>query len=75
MVKNLPANARDLRDVGMIAGWGRWPEQEMATTQCSSLENPTWDRELGGLAVYRITKSRTWMNYLTIAIYKVFKQG
>ena len=25
MVKNPPANARDLRDVGLIPGWGRWP--------------------------------------------------
>ena len=25
MVKNPPANARDLRDMGLIAGWGRSP--------------------------------------------------
>ena len=41
--------------------------------QYSSLENPM-DRGAWWATVYRITKSRTWMNYLTIAIYKVFKQ-
>ena len=25
MVKNLPANAGDLRDVGLISGFGRFP--------------------------------------------------
>ena len=25
VVKNLPANARDIRDVGLIPGWGRSP--------------------------------------------------
>ena len=26
MVKNLPTNARDIRDEGLIPGWGRSPE-------------------------------------------------
>ena len=29
MVKNMPANAREVRDVGSVLGWGRSPE--MAT--------------------------------------------
>ena len=31
MVKNLAANARDIRDAGSIPGSGRSPEEEMAT--------------------------------------------
>ena len=31
VVKNLPANAGDARDLGSIPGSGRSPEQEMAT--------------------------------------------
>ena len=30
MVKNLPANAGDSGDVGLIPGWGRSPKKEMA---------------------------------------------
>ena len=28
MVKNLPANAGDARDVGSVPGWGRSPGEE-----------------------------------------------
>ena len=35
MVKNLPANAGDIRDAGSIPGLGRSPEEEMAT--CSRI--------------------------------------
>ena len=31
MVKNLPANAGDTRDVGLIPGSVRYPDKEMAT--------------------------------------------
>ena len=31
MVKNPPANAGGVRDTGSIPGWGRSPEEEMAT--------------------------------------------
>ena len=31
MVKNLPANTGDIRDTGLIHGWGRFPRVEMAT--------------------------------------------
>ena len=31
MVKNLPANAGDIRDAGLIPGSGRFPEEGMAT--------------------------------------------
>ena len=35
MIKNLPANAGDSRNVGLIPGWGRSQEEETAT--CSSI--------------------------------------
>ena len=39
--KNLPANAGDLRDVGSIPGWGRFPgEGNGNPLQYSCLENP-----------------------------------
>ena len=41
MVKNLPANAEDIRDVGSIPGWGRLPgERHGNPLQYSCLENP-----------------------------------
>ena len=40
MVKNLPANAGDVRDVGSIAGSGRPLEEYMATNSNIRLENP-----------------------------------
>ena len=44
-VKNLCVNAGDVRDVGLISGWGRSPgEGNGNPLQYSCLENPT-DRE------------------------------
>ena len=41
MVKNLPANARDIRDTGLIPGSGRFPvEGHGNSLQYSCLENP-----------------------------------
>ena len=41
MVKNLPANARDIRDVGSIPGLGRSPGGRHGNPlQYSCLENP-----------------------------------
>ena len=47
VVKNLPANAGDPGDVGLIPGSGRCPEGGHGVSlQCSQLENPmdrgTW---------------------------------
>ena len=40
-MKNLPANVRDARDVGLITGWGRSPGAGNGTPlQYSCLENP-----------------------------------
>ena len=49
VVKNLPANSGDARDVGSIPGSGRSPRKGNGYPfQCSCLENP-WTEEPGGL--------------------------
>ena len=49
MVKNPPAQAGDIRDVGLILGSGRSPgEGNGNPLQYSCLENP-WTEEPGGL--------------------------
>ena len=41
VVKNLPANAEDIKDVGSVPGWGRSPRGGHGKPlQCSCLENP-----------------------------------
>ena len=41
VVKNLPANAGDIRDLGSISGWGRSPGGGHGNPlQYSCLENP-----------------------------------
>ena len=57
MVKNLPANARDARDTGLIPGWGRCPRVGNGNPlQYSCLEN-SMDRTSRGAAVHRVTES------------------
>ena len=47
VVKNLPANAGDTRDLGLIPGWGRSPEEDNGyPLQYSCLENPHGLRSL-----------------------------
>ena len=67
MVKNPPANAGKLRDVGSVPGWVDQSlglvdplEKEMAThsTQDSCLKN-SMDGGVWRATVYRVTKSRT----------------
>ena len=51
MVKNLPANAGDIRDTGLIPELGRPPppEQEMATHSSILAWRIPWTEEPGGL--------------------------
>ena len=54
VVKNLPANARDLREVASIAGLERSPREEDGNLyQYSCLGNPT-DRGEWGATVHRV---------------------
>ena len=57
MVKNLPASAGDVRDVGSIPGSGRSPgERHGNSFQYSCLENPM-DRGASQATVHRVAKS------------------
>ena len=56
VVKNLSANAGDLRDGVSISGWGRPWKRIWEPTQDSCLENPM-DRGAWWATVYRVTKS------------------
>ena len=62
MVKNLPANAGDLKDIGLIPGLGRYPVGEHGNPlQYSCLEN-LMDREAWWAIVHRVTKSWTQLS-------------
>ena len=59
VVKNLPTNAGDLRDVGSIPGWGRFPGGGHGNPlQYSCLQNPM-DREAWRNTVHGIAQSQT----------------
>ena len=62
VVKNLPASAGDVREVGSIPGLGRSPGGGNGNwLQYSCLENPM-DRGAWQATVYRVTKSWTWLS-------------
>ena len=57
LVKNLPANAGDIRDTGSISGWGRSTgEGNGNPLQCSCLEN-SMDRGACWATVHRVAES------------------
>ena len=59
VVKNLPANAGDVTDVGLIPGSGRFPGAGRGNPfQYSCLEN-LMDRGTWRAAVHRVAKSWT----------------
>ena len=59
VVKNTPANAGDLRDLGSIPGLGRFPgEGNSNPLQYSGLENPM-DGEAWQTTVHGVVKSQT----------------
>ena len=65
VVKNPPANAGDLRDVGSAPGPGRSPgEGHGNPLQYSCLENPK-DREVWWAIVHRLAKSWTQLKQLS----------
>ena len=59
VVKNLPANAGDARDMGLIPGSGRSPDRVMATHSSILAWEIPWTEEPGGLQIPRIAKSQT----------------
>ena len=59
VVKDLPANAGDIRDVGLIPGLGRSPGAENGTPlHYSCLENPM-DRGAWRPTIHEVAKSQT----------------
>ena len=67
MVKNPPANARDIRDAGSIPGLGRFPAGGHGNPlQHSCLENPM-DRGAWRATVHRVPKSQTKVKRLSTA--------
>ena len=65
MVKNLPANAGDIRDVGSILGFRRSPgEGPSNPLQYSCLEN-SMDRGAWQATVHGFTKSQTQLKQLS----------
>ena len=58
VVKNLPANAGDTRDSGLIPGRGKYLGGNGNPLQYSCLEN-SMDPEVWGATVHRVTKSQT----------------
>ena len=49
VVKNIPANAEDTRDLGSILGWEDPLEEEMATHSSILAWEIPWTEEPGGL--------------------------
>ena len=67
VVKNLSANAGDIRDVGLIPGLGRSPGGgHGGPLQYSCLENPM-DRGTWRATVHGVTKNRTRLKRLSMA--------
>ena len=59
VIKNLPANAGDLREAGLIPGWGRSPGGGQDNPlQYSCLEKPM-DRGAWQATVHGVAQSRT----------------
>ena len=66
MVKNLPTNAGDARDLGLIPGLGRSPGGGYGNPlQYSCLKNPL-DREAWQAVVHRVRKNQTGLKQLSI---------
>ena len=61
-LKNLPANAGDVEDMGLIPGWGRSPEGGSGNLlQYSFLGNPM-DRGAWWATVHRFSKNQTQLS-------------
>ena len=74
-VKNLPVNAGDIRDIGLIPGSGRSSGRRNGNPlQYSCLENPM-DRGSWWAKVYRVSKSRTRMKQLSTHMMCTFQDS
>ena len=63
-VKNLPANAGDIKDAISITGSGRSPGGEYdSPPRYSCLENPLTDKS--GVLLFKGSQSQTWLKWLS----------
>ena len=70
MIKKLPANAGNVRDVGLISRSGRSPGGWQGNPlQYSYLENPL-GRGAGKATVHSVAKSQTWLDDLAHTLVK-----
>ena len=70
VVKNSPANAKEVKDPGSIPGLGRSPGGEHGNTlQYSCLENPM-EKRAWPATVHRVTKNLTQLKQLSVHAYK-----
>ena len=68
VIKNPPANAGGIRDLGSIPGLGRSPGEGSGNTlQYSCLENPM-DRGIWWAKVHGVAKGWTWLKWLSMNI-------
>ena len=75
MVKSLPANAGDARDIGSVSGWGRSPEEgNVNQLQYSCLENPM-DREAWWATVHGVAKNCTQLSTHAKHCLRLLKKG
>ena len=66
VVKNPPANPRDIRDTGSISESGGFPGEGYGNPlQCSCLANPM-DRGAWWATILRVAKSRIWLKRLSM---------
>ena len=69
MLKNPPANAGDVRNIGLIPGSGRYPgEGNGNLLQYSCVENPMDGGALWA-TIHGVAKSRTQLNRLSLSIH------
>ena len=72
MVKDPPAYAGDIRDVGSVLGSGRSPGEENGNPlQYSCLESPHGQWSLVGYSLNRVGKSQTQLKRLSMHIQRV----
>ena len=68
VIKNPPANAGGIRDVGSVPGLGRYLGGEYGNRlQYCCLENPM-DRGAWWVTDNRVTKSQTWLTWLSMIV-------
>ena len=65
VIKNLPANAGESRDLGSIPGQEDPLEEEMATHSSILAWKFPWTEEPGGLQPMESQKSQTWLGNST----------